>query len=117
MRFLVDSCAGRSLAEWLRGEGHDVVRVTDDGADPGDAAVLDRASREWRVLITMDKDFGVLVHRDGLPHAGIIRLPHSTIAGRIAMIRQLLASHDEADLSGRIVTIRGTRVRFGRAAG
>ena len=30
MRFLVDSCAGRGLAEWLRAAGHDVVRVTED---------------------------------------------------------------------------------------
>jgi predicted nuclease of predicted toxin-antitoxin system len=117
VRFLVDTCAGRRLAEWLRAEGYDVARVTDVGPDPGDAAVLERALAERRVLITMDKDFGALVHRDRLEHAGVIRLPHATAAGRIAIVRQLLAKHPEAELVGAIVAIRGTRVRILRRRG
>ena len=117
MRFLVDTCAGRRLADWLRAEGYDVARVTDAGPDPGDAAVLERAVTDKRILITMDKDFGALVHRDRLAHAGIIRLPHSTVAERIAMVRQLLESHSGADLVGAMVTIRGTRIRILRGPG
>jgi predicted nuclease of predicted toxin-antitoxin system len=117
VRFLVDACAGRRLVEWLRAEGHDVARVTGAGLEPGDAAVLERAVAERRVLITMDKDFGALVHRDRLGHAGVIRLPHATVAGRIAMVRQLLAKHPEAELVGAIVAIRGTRVRIQRGRG
>jgi predicted nuclease of predicted toxin-antitoxin system len=112
VRFLIDTCAGRRLAEWLRAEGHDVVRVTDAGPDPGDAAVLARSVAEKRVLVTMDKDFGALIHRERLVHAGVIRLPHSTAAERIAMVRELLRRHPASELHGAIVTVRGTRIRI-----
>ena len=58
MRFLVDRCAGRRLAEWLRTQEHDVVESRERGPDPGDRTLLAWASAEERVLITMDKDFG-----------------------------------------------------------
>ena len=116
MRFLVDTCAGRRLAEWLREQGHDAVRVTDGGADPGDAAILARALSESRILITMDKDFGALVHRDRFAHAGVIRLPHATVGERIALLRSLLDRFDEVDLTRAVVTVRGTRIRIQRPA-
>jgi predicted nuclease of predicted toxin-antitoxin system len=82
------------LAEWLRDQGHDVVRVTDAGPDPGDGAILRRALAEGRILVTMDKDFGALVHRESLGHTGLIRLPHSTAAERIAILRAILRTPD-----------------------
>jgi len=45
MKFLVDRCAGRRLAEWLRTEGYDVVYAPALGPDPGDGALL-----EWSDL-------------------------------------------------------------------
>lgn len=114
MRFLLDTCAGRRLAEWLRDQGHDVVRVTDAGPDPGDVAILRRALVEGRILVTMDKDFGALVHRESLGHAGLIRLPHCTAAERIAILRDILSRHPPTELEGALVTVRGTRVRISR---
>ena len=35
MRFLVDRCAGRRLAEWLGNNGHEVVEAQTLGPDPG----------------------------------------------------------------------------------
>ena len=35
MRFLLDRCAGRRLAEWLGNNGHDVVEAQTLGPDPG----------------------------------------------------------------------------------
>lgn len=114
MRFLIDTCAGRRLAEWLRAEGHDVVRVTDFGVDPGDDAVLQRAVDDRRILVTMDKDFGTLIHRDRVPHLGIIRLPHTTVAERIDLVQTILHRFTEADLDGALITVRGTRIRVAR---
>ena len=34
MKFLVDRCAGRRLADWLRDQGHDVREATEVTADP-----------------------------------------------------------------------------------
>ena len=33
MRFIVDRCAGRRLAEWLQGDGHDGLDTRDLGPD------------------------------------------------------------------------------------
>ena len=42
MRFLIDRCAGRLLADWLRTrtQGHDVVESRELGPDPGDRAFI-----------------------------------------------------------------------------
>lgn len=58
MRFLVDHCAGRRVAEWLDAQGHDVVDAGALEFDPGDQILLERAAAEGRVLITIDRDFG-----------------------------------------------------------
>jgi len=69
VRFLVDRCAGRRLAEWLRSEGHDVVEASSLGPDPGDAALLQLAAQEKRVLVTIDTDFGSWSSAQALPIA------------------------------------------------
>jgi predicted nuclease of predicted toxin-antitoxin system len=58
MRFLIDRCAGRLIADWLRKQGHDVVESRELDPDPGDRALLDRAAKETRILVTIDTDFG-----------------------------------------------------------
>ena len=80
MRFLVDTCVGKLVTDWLRAQGHEAVLVVERGADPGDAAILRWAVEESRVLVTADKDFGALIYRDRLQHAGVVRLPHSSVA-------------------------------------
>lgn len=75
MKFLIDRCAGRRLAQWLAGNGHDVVHVAELGADPGDAILLAKAVELRRIFVTIDADFGTLVFRDHAVHCGIIRLP------------------------------------------
>jgi predicted nuclease of predicted toxin-antitoxin system len=57
MRFLIDHCAGRLLADWLRKQGHDVVESRELGPDPGDRALLYWAAKETRILVTIDTDF------------------------------------------------------------
>ena len=95
MRFIVDRCAGRRLAEWLQGGGHDVLDTRNLGPDPGDAALLERAASEGRVLITVDKDFGELIHLRGTPHAGLARLPDVRMPQRIALIEEIIRNPTE----------------------
>ena len=75
MKFLVDRCAGRRLADWLRAEGHDVVETRERGRDP---VVLRWAAVEGRVLVTIDTDFGALVFQHGKAYCGVARLPDVT---------------------------------------
>jgi len=114
VRFLVDRCAGRRLTEWLRQQGHDVRDARDERPDPGDAALLQIAAEEQRVLVTIDTDFGALIYVTGAAHAGIIRLPDVPARTRIALMEQILVGREEADIAGAIITVTGSRIRFSR---
>ena len=95
MRFIVDRCAGRRLAEWLRDSGQHVLDTRNLGPDPGDTALLERAASENRVLITVDKDFGELIYLHGTPHAGLVRLPDVRMPQRIALIEEIIRENCE----------------------
>jgi predicted nuclease of predicted toxin-antitoxin system len=64
-------------AEVVRSAGHDVIWAGSWDLDPGDPEVLRRAFVQDRVLVTLDKDFGALVFRRRMPHAGMIYLRNS----------------------------------------
>ena len=90
MKFIIDQCAGRRIAQWLAREGHDVREVRTIIPDPGDRTILELAAREGRVVITRDKGFGRLVHQEQQPHAGVVQLPNVSAERRIEMVRQVL---------------------------
>jgi predicted nuclease of predicted toxin-antitoxin system len=106
MKFLVDRCAGRRLADWLRSQGHDVLEARERGPDPGDSLLLEWAADESRVLVTIDADFGRLIFRDRQRHCGIVRLPAVPAAARIAVMRDVLEKHHQQIDAGAIVTAR-----------
>lgn len=78
-----------------------------------DIRILEMAHRERRILITNDKDFADRVHRDGLPHAGVVllRLRDERAASKIAAMERLLSRH-AARLPGGFTVASETRVRF-----
>lgn len=117
MRFLVDRCAGRRLAESLRGSGHDVVEARTLGPDPGDRALLELAQSAGRVLITIDTDFGELIHLHDVPHAGLVRLPDVPAERRIALMLDVIERHASALDERAVITIRGGRIRISRPPG
>jgi len=112
MKFLVDRCAGRRLAEWLKSQGHDVVEARTLGPDPGDLALLEIASRDGRVVVTLDRDFARLVYVRGIAHAGMMRLPDVPPDERIRLTRTVLERHSEDLATNAIVTVRGERIRI-----
>ncbi|MGM0490941.1 MAG: DUF5615 family PIN-like protein [Planctomycetota bacterium] len=114
MRFLVDRCAGRKLAEWLRDQKHDVTEARERSPDPGDAALRQWAVNETRILITIDTDFGRLIFVDAQQHCGIIRLADVPVEKRIALISDVLTRHSGDLEAGAIITIRAGRIRISR---
>ena len=112
MRFLVDACAGRRLAQWLRESNHDVMDADSLGVDPGDIALLELAASTDRILITIDTDFGELIYRQGQRHAGLVRIPDVPVEQRIAILEDVIRRHREALEERAIVTIRGGRIRI-----
>ncbi len=78
MDILADENVPGAAVERLRDAGHDVSWVSEDAPGTADPEVLERASKEDRLLVTFDKDFGDLAYRSGLKApAGIVlfRLP------------------------------------------
>ena len=107
MKFLVDRCAGRRLADWLRHHGHDVLEARELGADPGDEALLRLAVQQSRVAITIDSGFGTIIFRDAAPHCGSVRLPDVPALERIALLNEVLARHAGDLAASAIITVRG----------
>jgi predicted nuclease of predicted toxin-antitoxin system len=115
VRFLIDSCSGRKVANALKAAGHDVVYIPDSGSDPGDEAMLERASQEERILVTMDADFGRLVFLLAKPHSGVIRLRPMRPSQRVAAILSVVSELDETALTTTMVTVDSDRYRIRRS--
>jgi predicted nuclease of predicted toxin-antitoxin system len=115
MRFLLDQSAEARIGAFLTDRGHDATRVGRDHP-PGltDEQVLAIAVREGRVPLTNDRDFGELIVRQGLPHAGVIfsRFPlGATAQQKIAALERLLVAHAQQLDRFLVVSPRGVRVR------
>lgn len=71
MRFLVDECLSRTLVEMLRRRGHDDRFSRDEARGLDDGRVLSNATADNRILITEDRDFGLLTIRNREPTLGV----------------------------------------------
>jgi len=114
MKFLVDRCAGRRVAEWLRDQGHDVLESRMLGLDPGDEELLEMAAEQSRTLVTIDTDFGELVFLNRASHSGLIRLPDVPAQRRVKLMESLLLEHGKDIEARAIITVRGERIRISR---
>ena len=83
--------------------------------EPGitDEQVLENATRDRRVLVTADKDFGDLVFRQGRPHHGIVlvRLHGLSPAEKARVAVAAIAEHG-AELERSFAVIEKGRIRI-----
>ena len=114
MRLIVDESSGTAVVVALRDKGHDVIAVADVLPRADDVRILEWASRERRVLITNDKDFGELALKRGHAHAGIVllRLRDNRAQNR-AQVAQAVVERWADRLPGAVTvaTERGVRIR------
>ena len=118
MRLLLDESAEYRLAHWLRDQGHNVTAIAHDYPHAlSDRAVLALARQEQRILITNDSDFGELIVRQQLPHAGVIyfRMPAATVATKIERLAVVLRGYADRLDQLLVVTERTIRIRRTRA--
>jgi len=115
LRFLVDECAGPSVAAWLRERGHDVFSVFEQARGAPDVWILDKAQREAWILLTVDKDFGEHVFRRGSGHRGIVllRLQDERLTNKLRVLTELLLRHAH-DLPDNYVVATETTVRIAK---
>ncbi|MBM3211503.1 hypothetical protein FJZ33_04730 [Candidatus Poribacteria bacterium] len=111
MKFLVDICAGKRLADWLRDHGYDVLEVRDRAPTMEDDKILQWAYIEKRVVVTMDKDFGTLAVALNQPHNGIVRLPDVPVLERQRMMDQVILNHSQDLENCAIITVSRKHIR------
>lgn len=112
MKFLIDVCAGGRLKAWLIEQGHDVLEVREIDQSMPDSEVLEIASNQNRIIITVDKDFGELlfVKRDKV--CSVIRLPDVSFERRAELVDLVLGKYKN-QLSGlAIITVSKKKIRI-----
>lgn len=114
MRFLADESCDFAVVRALRAAGHDVVAVAEIAPRVEDKAVIDMATRDGRVLLTEDKDFGQLVYANRQPISGVIllRYPATARAWLPKAVVDLVRGRQDS-LVGRFVVVGPGRVRIG----
>ena len=114
MRFLADESCDYAVGRTLTGLGHEVLAVADLSPRADDKSVIGLALRERCVLITEDKDFGQLVHANGLASTGVLllRFPAGSRSRLGEAVADLVNRRGE-DPTGRFVVLQPGRVRIG----
>lgn len=111
--FLADENFPGDAVHALRDLGYDVDWIRTAAPGISDEAVLRRAMDQQRVLLTLDKDFGALAFRAGLPAScGIIllRVEPQTPEYVVDVVTEALRHY--ADWAGHSAVIDGSRVRI-----
>jgi len=96
MKIFVDAGVGRLVVDFLTDAGHDVVDAVNLGSGVEDISLLELANKQGRFIITMDKDFGELAYRSGLPHAGIhlLRMDDASGGDKRNAVQMIFEKHE-----------------------
>lgn len=114
LKLLLDENIGVMVAETLRREGYDPVSIVERCAGAPDQEVLGLARKERRILVTLDKDFGMLVYANSRKHRGVILLRlHDESPRRITETLLLVLNQFGNQLVGRfaVASERNIRIR------
>jgi len=114
VRFLADMGISPGTLAHLRGQGHDVVHLADEGLQRlPDPWIVAKARRERRVILTVDLDFADLLALAGerYPSAIIFRLANQTPPSiNAALDRCILPLADALD-QGAVLSVGEAAVR------
>ena len=113
MRILADESADFLFVRSLREAGYDVTAIAEASSGLEDRLVAQRAVALGCLLLTEDKDFGQLVHAEGLGAVGVILLRYPAAARRhmADALAELLERRGQS-LVGCFVVLQPGRVRI-----
>lgn len=114
MKVLLDENISPTHARELRAEGHDAICVVEAGLSGAcDERVLEFASNEDRILLTLDADFADVLRFSPAKTPGLIRLRlrrPTEEAIRNILRKAILLLHN-VDLRGRLAVIEPNKIR------
>lgn len=115
LKLLLDQMLDADIAQALRDEGHDVLRVSEIGmARADDAEILDKAIRDDRIIVTLDEHFGDWVVLPLSEHPGVIRVkanPAST-SRILDVLIPFLRTHHDHRFKNQLVIVKEDAVRW-----
>jgi predicted nuclease of predicted toxin-antitoxin system len=116
VRFLADESCDFVVVAALRAVGHDVSAILEINPGAEDEVVLALARSEMRVLLTENKDFGLLAYAIRHETAGVvlIRFPAQARSALGQSIVDVVAELD-ARIAGAFVVVEPGRARLSRA--
>lgn len=113
MRILANENIPLAAVEALRARGHDVLWALTDMQGSTDTAVLERATRDQRLVVTQDKDFGELAFHSKLPAAsGIILFRLETASPAETASKIVAALESRSDWAGVFAVVEAAMVRL-----
>ena len=115
MQIKLDENMPPVVADLLRGEGHDVRTVYDQGLRScSDPEVIAACQAENRVLLSLDLDFSNILVYPPEDYAGLIvlRLRRPGPAAVLALVGRLLPHLATQTVSGRLWIVDAQRIRI-----
>ncbi len=112
--FLLDENVPISLAKFLLERGYEVRRLAEVGLRGAeDRAVAEYAADRGLILVTLDKDFGLLYRRlyEGRITIVLIRVDPPTPERIVEVTSRLLRSVSLSEVGGRLVVVSERKVR------
>lgn len=106
MKFIADENLGSEVPKFLCSLGIDIIAIAEVAPGKPDPDILSLANSEQRILVTLDKDFGELVFKEGLAHFGVIlfRLKDESMENKKKILLKALKS--KQDFTGKFTVIR-----------
>jgi predicted nuclease of predicted toxin-antitoxin system len=117
MRFLIDMPLSPRTAEYLRSLGHDAVHAFEIGkAKSSDEELIAFAEKEGRIIITMDLDFGSILHYTKKSSPGLIvfRISFAAVEAVNVVLTALTQRMKPEEFVNSIVVVDDQRVRVRR---
>lgn len=114
MNLLADEGVDRPIVERLRRDGHHVLYIAEMSPGINDDVILTQANTDSALLLTLDKDFGELVFRRRLLHAGVIliRLAGLQRSTKAQIVSEVLRSRNAELLNAfSVITPGNVRIR------
>ena len=113
LKFLIDVGVGKKVENWLNAQGYDTKSIRKLDPRMPDDEILKLATRENRMVLTMDKDFGELVFSSNFSHAGILilRLEDFNSAQKVNVVQKIMQQY-QTKIIGKFCVYKDNKLRI-----